>query len=422
MKFFLLILKNLRRNKVRTALTCMAVMVLVFVVTMIWTVVYFLENFTKEKSGSLKAIVTDRYDFQGQLPLAYAGPLSRGAASKPGDKVPSDSMAWQFYVGTLDLKKQTREDLVILVGMEARQLPTKVGKTVVYKGMIDELDPIDQETVKKLEQTANGCLLGERRLKTLNRKVGDRFKVSGLMPAGIDLEFEVVGMVWSTRWRENGFMNARYLNGAIDAFCRDHPDRKPYLDSQRIKMFWVEAGKKEDFSPLVEQINTSSLFGAPPVKCETFSSLVANYLDSWSGFIWFIQWVLVPASMFSMVLLVANAISLNVRERIEGDGHPQGDRLPPGPSAGAGVGRGAAARHRQRADRRVFDLLDRQHLGGRHHRRRLGAVPGAVAGHALGRRRRWRHRLGRQHPAGVDGTLRPGRRSLCPRGLTPRTE
>jgi putative ABC transport system permease protein len=315
MKFFLLILKNLRRNKVRTALTCLAVMVLVFVVTMIWTVVYFLENFTKEKSGSLKAIVTDRYDFQGQLPLAYAGPLSRGAASKPGDKVPSDSMAWQFYVGTLDLRKQTREDLVILVGMEARQLPTKVGKAVVYKGMIDELDPIDQETVKKLEQTTNGCLLGERRLKTLNRKVGDRFKVSGLMPAGIDLEFEVVGTVWSTRWRENGFMNVRYLNGAIDAFCREHPDRKPYLDSQRIKMFWVEAGKKEDFSPLVEQINTSSLFGAPPVKCETFSSLVANYLDSWSGFIWFIQWVLVPASMFSMVLLVANAISLNVRER-----------------------------------------------------------------------------------------------------------
>jgi putative ABC transport system permease protein len=315
MKFFLLILKNLRRNKVRTALTCLAVMVLVFVVTMIWTVVYFLENFTREKSGSLKAIVTDRYDFQGQMPLSYVGPLSRGAATKPDDKVPHDSMAWQFYVGTLDLKKQTREDLVILVGMEARQLPTKVGKTVAYKGMIDELDPIDQEVVDKLAETNNGCLLGERRLRTLNKKVGDRIKVSGLMPAGIDLEFEVLGTVSSVRWRENGFMNARYLNAAIDTFCREHPDRKPFLDSQRIKMFWVEAAKKEDFSPLVEQINSSSLFGAPPVKCETFSSLVANYLDSWSGFIWFIQWVLVPASMFSMVLLIANAISLNVRER-----------------------------------------------------------------------------------------------------------
>src|SRR5437764_14472940 len=42
---------------------------------------------------------------------------------------------------------------------------------------------------------------------------------------------------------------------------------------------------------------------------------MANFLDSYSGFIWFIQWVLVPGSMFSMVLLIANAISLNVRER-----------------------------------------------------------------------------------------------------------
>jgi putative ABC transport system permease protein len=315
MKFFLLIIKNLRRNKLRTALTCLAVMVLVFVVTMIWTVVYFIDNFTKERRGNLKAIVTDRYDFQGQLPLSYAGPLSRGAATKPGDKVPVDSMAWQFYVGTLDPKKQTREHLVILVGMDARQLPTKIGKAVTYKGMIDDLDPIDEELVNKLAETANGCLLGERRLNALNKQVGDRITVTGLMPAGIDLEFEILGTVHSVRWRENGFMNARYLNAAIDSYCRDHPARKPALDPQRIKMFWVEAGKREDFSPIVEQINTSALFAAPAVKCETFASLVANYMDSWSGFIWFIQWVLVPGSMFSMVLLIANAISLNVRER-----------------------------------------------------------------------------------------------------------
>src|SRR6516225_2598056 len=114
MKFFLLIFKNLRRNKLRTALTALAVGVLVFVVTMIWTVVYFLENFTKEKSGNLKAIVTGRYDIQGQMPLSYARDLSHGAASRPGDVVPAESMAWQFYLGTLDPQKRTRENMVIL--------------------------------------------------------------------------------------------------------------------------------------------------------------------------------------------------------------------------------------------------------------------------------------------------------------------
>ncbi len=315
MKFFLLILKNLRRNKLRTALTCLAVMVLVFVVTMIWTVIYFLEDFTREKSSNLKALVTDRYNMQGQMPLSYAGPLSQGAATKAGDKLPTDSMAWQIYIGTLDPEKRTRENLVILVGMEAHQLPTKTGKVVTHKGLIDDLDPVDKELVERLAATTDGCLLGPKRLKALNKRVGEHFKVTGSQPAGIDLEFEIIGELPPGRWDENGFMNARYLNAAMDAFGRDHPDRKAALDRGRIDMFWIEAGSRLDFPQVVEQVNNSPLFTTPPVKCETFASLVANFLDSYSGFIWFIEWVLVPGSMFSMVLLIANAISLNVRER-----------------------------------------------------------------------------------------------------------
>jgi putative ABC transport system permease protein len=316
MKFFFLILKNLRRNKVRTVITCLAVMVLVLVVTMIWTVIAFIDNLTQEKGGNKKAIVTDRYDLQGQMPLAYVGPLSKGAARKRGDKVPADSMAWQVYLGTLDPEKRTRENLVILVGLDVRHLPTKADK-VVRKGMIDDLDPVDKALVDRLARTTNGCLLGRKRLRTLNKKIGEHFKVTGSQPAGVDLDFEIVGVLPPGRWDENGFMNAHYLNQAIDAYCRDHPASKPVLDKRRIDMFWVEVGKQEDFPQVVEQINTSPLFQAPPVKCQTFASLVANFLDSYSGFIWFMEWVLVPGSMFSMVLLIANAISLNVRERVK---------------------------------------------------------------------------------------------------------
>ena len=187
MKFFLLILKNLRRNKLRTVITSLAVMVLVLVVTMIWTVIYFLNNFTQQKSGNLKAIVTDRYNMQGQMPLSYADSLSRGAARDEDDAVPVDSMSWQIYLGTLDPEKRTRENLVVLIAMEARQLPTKAGKVVTYKGMIEDLDPLDKDLVDKLGETTTGCLLGRNRLKTLNKKVGERFKVSGSRPAGIDL-------------------------------------------------------------------------------------------------------------------------------------------------------------------------------------------------------------------------------------------
>jgi putative ABC transport system permease protein len=315
MKFFLLVLKNLRRNKLRTVVTCLAVMVLVLVVTMVWTVVYFLQEMTREKGGNLKAIVTDRYNMAGQLPLSYVGPLSQGAATRQGDRMPVDSMAWQFYLGTLDLEKRTRENMVILVAMDVRQLPTKSGKAVTHKGMIDDLDPVDHDLVERLAATTDGCLLGRKRLQTLNKRVGEHFKVNGSQPAGIDLEFEIVGELPPGRWDENGFMNARYLNAAIDAYTRDHPASKAVMDRGRIDMFWVEAGTKDDFPRVVDQINGSPLFPAPPVKCQSFAALVANFLDSYSGFIWFIEWVLVPGSMFSMVLLIGNAISLNVRER-----------------------------------------------------------------------------------------------------------
>jgi putative ABC transport system permease protein len=316
MKFFLLALKNLRRNKLRTAITSLAVMALVLVVTMIWTVVYFLHNFTREKASNRKAIVTDRYDMQGLLPLSYAGPLSQGAAWKPGDKIPVSSMSWQIYLGTLDQVSRTRDNLVILIATEPRHIPTRVEKVVTHKGMIEDLDPVDKALVDKLAETKDGCLLGRRRLDRLNKRVGERFKVTGSQPPGVNLEFEIVGVLPPGRWDDNGIMNAPYLNAAVDKYCKENPSKKSILD-RRIDIFWVEVGQRADFPQVVEQINSSPLFTEPPVKCETYTSLVANFLDSYSGFIWFIEWVLVPGSMFSMVLLIANAISLNVHERIK---------------------------------------------------------------------------------------------------------
>jgi putative ABC transport system permease protein len=317
MKFFLLILKNLRRNKIRTSLTCLAVMVLVFVVTMIWTIVYFLENMKQEKSGNMRGIVTERWQMNSQMPLTFKDPLSRGAARNPGDKTPKDSMAWQFYLGTIDPEKKTQEGIVFLVAMDVRKLPKKVvkdGKKIVTQGIIDDLDPMDEELVEKLANTRKGCILGQARLKNLKKRVGDTFKVTAFEYSGIDLEFEIVGELPKGRWDDNGFMNEEYLNEAINAYKGPGGAKHP-LDQRRLNMMWVEAREKEDFGALADQINNSPAFAERPVKCESFASLITNFLDSWQGFIWFIEWVLVPGSMFSMILLIANAISLNVRER-----------------------------------------------------------------------------------------------------------
>src|SRR5260370_39867934 len=107
MKFLLLIFKNLLRYKVRTILTCMATMVLVFVITMIWTVVYFLNDLTEKKTENLQAIITEKWQLPSQMPMSYAEPLSEGAASHPGDLRPKESMLWLFYGGTIDPGNKT---------------------------------------------------------------------------------------------------------------------------------------------------------------------------------------------------------------------------------------------------------------------------------------------------------------------------
>src|SRR5260370_38636432 len=112
MKFLLLMFKNLFRNKVRTTLTFLATMVLVFVVTMIWTVVYFLDDLTQKKTDNLQAIVTEKWQGQNQMPMSYGRPLSEGAASKPGDIRPKDSMLWLFYCRTIDPAKITPGTIV----------------------------------------------------------------------------------------------------------------------------------------------------------------------------------------------------------------------------------------------------------------------------------------------------------------------
>src|SRR5262249_51881351 len=71
-KLFLLILKNLRRNLLRTGSTALALAVLVFMLTTIWTVLKAVDDLTSERSRDLKLIVEDRWKNPSMMPLAHA--------------------------------------------------------------------------------------------------------------------------------------------------------------------------------------------------------------------------------------------------------------------------------------------------------------------------------------------------------------
>src|SRR4051794_673620 len=70
-KFFRLMLKNLGRNPIRTSLIALATAVLVGMVTLVWTVVFFIDETTRERSKDLKLIVSEKRQLPSQLPVTH---------------------------------------------------------------------------------------------------------------------------------------------------------------------------------------------------------------------------------------------------------------------------------------------------------------------------------------------------------------
>src|SRR4051812_46386550 len=103
-KHVVLVLKSLGRNKVRTGLTALATMVMVLVLTLVWSVLSLLSQVTEDKSKDLKAIVTEKWQIPSQMPYSYASSLSEGAPREAGDYrvADRDGMTWQFFGGSIE--------------------------------------------------------------------------------------------------------------------------------------------------------------------------------------------------------------------------------------------------------------------------------------------------------------------------------
>jgi putative ABC transport system permease protein len=324
--FLLLLLKELRRTLLRTALTYLAIFVLVIVATLVWSVLYDLDLLTAEKSRDLKVIATEKWQPHSQLPFAYAASLCEGAAhpSRYEDTRPQDSMTWQYFAGTLDPAKRTRENRVFLIATEPCKLLT------MLDSLYDDLKPDQasrrkeprlaqvrqfQDAIQKMETCKRGVILGRERLAALHKRVGERFTLTSLTYAGIDLELEIVGLFPEGRYNQNAVMNRDYLNDALDAYPKTHGGCKHPLADKSLNMVWLQVPDHEAFSRVAEQIESSGLFQDPAVRCETLSSGVAWFLDGYRDLIWGLRWLLSPALVATLTLILANAISLSVRER-----------------------------------------------------------------------------------------------------------
>jgi len=314
MKLLVLVLKNIRRNLLRSVLTGLGTMVLVVVVILVWSILWYLDQQTREKTSNLKAIVTERWQMPSRMPLAYVPELRAGSARRPGDVRPQDSMTWQFYVGSTEPGRLSRDTALFIVGTQPEKVLT----------MFDELDALPPESpdrqqlekaIQAMKTNRQALIVGRERLEAINKRVGERVKVYGLTFKGIDLEFDIVGVFPDGRWNNLAVMDWEYLNAAVEAYNR-RPGNRPHPMTERsLAIVWLKVPDMRSFTTVATQIANSPSFTNPQVKTETLASGTAAFLEAFRDLIWGMRYFLMPAAVVTLCLVIANAISLSVRER-----------------------------------------------------------------------------------------------------------
>ncbi len=327
MKLLLLIVKNVGRNLLRSILTSLGTMVLVLVVTLVWSVLNLIDLVTAEKSHDLKAFISERWSVPSRLPYSYAKSLCEGAARKdhPEDVHPTDSMAWQFYGGTLDPKNPSLRTMVFCIACDPEKILT------MMSGLEDLSAAEDAELrrgVQRLKDKRDGIILGRNHLLNLNQMIGDaqpgllkdpvgrKFRLSGFSTwKDLDLDFEIVGVFPAGRYDTLAAISRDYYNAALDAYPQEHAGREHPMADRSLSLVLVKVDDKQAYNRVAEQITTSPYYHNPQVKCETESSGVGSFLDAYRDLLWGMRWLLIPACLGTLALVLANAISISVRER-----------------------------------------------------------------------------------------------------------
>ena len=111
-------------------------------------------------------------------------------------------------------------------------------------------------------------------------------------------------------------MNYQYLDRALQEYNKGKSkDQQHPMTERTLALMFLRVPDKRAFERVASQINTSPEYRSPAVKCETLSSGVASFMDAYKDLLFGLRWLLVPAILVTISLVIANAISISVRER-----------------------------------------------------------------------------------------------------------
>src|SRR5262249_29294013 len=212
-----------------------------------------------------------------------------------------------------DPNTRTLETILFFFALDPKSIPT------MLDGMEPErLGPSERammaRNVAAMESNLKAVLIGEERVKGINKQGGDRIKMFSLNYKDIDFEVEIAGTLPRGRYDQNALMNVEYFRRALDAYERSKGQRHPLAD-RSLNLFWARFPNKEGYERYAEVVGQPGRFSSPAVKVEMASAAVASFLDAYKDILRAMRWLMAPMILAVIVLIVAIAYSIGVRER-----------------------------------------------------------------------------------------------------------
>lgn len=279
-KFAVLIFKNLGRNKLRTTLTALAIVVLVAIYCFVSAVTDAAKEMMTAHTGDTRLLVQEKWTAPSRLPLRYAAKI----AAIDGVV---DWTHWSGYAGTTDNE-----------GHLFAGFATRVDNLRSMHAGLENLAPAVLDALKAEKSAA---LVGPQVAQQLGRKVGQTFTLTSITHVGKNLEFKIVGLLPGGLWQRMFFFRRDYYEEATG-------------DRDLVNAIWLkvrdpETGKR--VAATVEQMFANS---PTQVKVETESAGIARFAGHVQTVVNIIDFV-AKVLLVNMVIAHANSITITVRER-----------------------------------------------------------------------------------------------------------
>ena len=283
MKYARLVLANLGRNKLRTALTGGAIMLAVLLVCVLLTMPAGLDAFLNNIASNTRISVHNKAG------LVYAMPYAFTRKVRQIDGVAA-ACAFVWFGGAFE---------------EAGRVTfPNFAVEVEHVGAVYPDYDVPAQQLADCQRYRDGAIAGRQTMRRYGWKIGDRVTLrSTVWP--VNLDFRIVGEIPNERspllW-----MNRNYLDEALKAQGR------PGLGITTL--IWVRAADPDRVNAIMRAVDELSRNSDAETASETEKSFFSSFFGSLKGFVTIIL-VVTGLVALCIVFIAANTASMGVRER-----------------------------------------------------------------------------------------------------------